>query len=253
MDHPYNQILLFGDSITQGSFDPMLHGFGAGVAHAYQRKLDVVNRGFSGYNTEWALAVWRQLLPTVERQKTRAARVELATIFFGANDAALPFAFQHVPLDAFERNLTEMITLATDPNSSYYNPTLRLILVTPPPINEPQWRRRCEDQGDPLNRTAEAASRYAEVVRKVGAANNVPVCDLWQRLMDRGQGHLQDFLLDGLHLNAQGNELMYELLMETIHTHYPEMDPDALEMELPGFRDLSRTDFDKQLEFRLLQ
>ena len=189
----------------------------------------------------------------MERQKSRGARVELATIFFGANDAALPFAFQHVPLDAFERNLNNMITLATDPNSPRYNPTLRLILVTPPPINEVQWQHCCELQGSPLNRTAEAASQYAEVVRKVGAAHRVPICDLWQRLMDRGEGHLQDFLLDGLHLNAKGNELMYELLMETIHAHYPEMDPDALEMELPGFRDLSRTDFDKQLAFRLLQ
>ncbi|KAI8146833.1 hypothetical protein BJV82DRAFT_399049 [Fennellomyces sp. T-0311] len=48
MDHPYNQILLFGDSITQFSFDPELQGFGASLANIYQRKVDVVNRGFSG-------------------------------------------------------------------------------------------------------------------------------------------------------------------------------------------------------------
>lgn len=41
--------------------------------------------------------------------------------------------------------------------------------------------------------------------------------------------------------------------METIRTHFPEIHPDAIEMELPGFRDLPRTDFDDNLQFRLLK
>lgn len=50
------QIVLFGDSITQRSFS--VGGWGARLSHHYMRKADVLNRGFSGYNSAWgALAV----------------------------------------------------------------------------------------------------------------------------------------------------------------------------------------------------
>lgn len=71
----------FGDSITQRGFAP---GWTGMLADAYQRKADVINRGYSGYNTRWAL----QLLPRVF--PAGAPPPELVTLFFGANDAALP-------------------------------------------------------------------------------------------------------------------------------------------------------------------
>ncbi|KAI9495538.1 GDSL Lipase/Acylhydrolase [Zychaea mexicana] len=253
MEHPYNQILLFGDSITQFSFDTELRGFGASLANAYQRKVDVVNRGFSGYNTEWALPILRQLLPTLEKQKHTSAKVLLATIFLGANDSALPFALQHVPLDKFKANLNAMLSMIQSPDSSTYNPELRLILITPPPLNEVQWKKRCDDQGGPLNRTWEYSRDYAQAVRDVAQEHKVVVADLWQTLMDFGTDHMAEYLLDGLHLNAKGNQVMYELLIETIKRHFPEIHPDNLEMELPGFRDLPRENFDDLLQFRLLR
>lgn len=45
---------------------------------------DVVLRGYSGYNSRWA----RLLLPKVFPESTPAPK--LVTVFFGANDAALP-------------------------------------------------------------------------------------------------------------------------------------------------------------------
>lgn len=76
------QFVLFGDSITQKSFSP--GGWGAAVADAYQRKADVVNRGYSGYNSRWALHLLGRVFPA-----ERAGDTALATVFFGANDAAL--------------------------------------------------------------------------------------------------------------------------------------------------------------------
>jgi hypothetical protein len=78
-------IMLFGDSITQGSWE--LDGIGARLSCqsflllprvsslrgeveltdpekktvVYARKLDVLNRGLSGYNTEWAIPVFEQV------------------------------------------------------------------------------------------------------------------------------------------------------------------------------------------------
>ena len=46
------QIVLFGDSITQRGF--AAGGWGARLADHYVRKADIINRGFSGYNSTWA-------------------------------------------------------------------------------------------------------------------------------------------------------------------------------------------------------
>lgn len=143
----------------------------------------------------------------MERQKQLAATVHLATIFFGANDAALPFAFQHVPLEKFKENLRTMLSMIKSPESPYYNPTLRIILITPPPLNEAQWEKRCHDQGEQLNRTWEASRQYAEAVRQVAAERDVVVADLWTRLMGGGGDDLAKYLFDGLHLNENGNQV----------------------------------------------
>ncbi|KAI8333364.1 SGNH hydrolase-type esterase domain-containing protein [Chlamydoabsidia padenii] len=189
------------------SFDPSLFGFGASLASAYQRKIDVLNRGFSGYNTEWALPIFRQLLPKKTDQHNQAARIELMTIFFGANDAALPISFQHIPLTRFKTNLETMISAVKDSNSPYYNPNLRLLLITQPPLNEPQWKKTCDDNGGPLNRTAESAKTYASMVKTVGQEQGIVVVDLWSKVMEQAAAQpngLEHFLFDGLHLNSNG-------------------------------------------------
>lgn len=76
-----DQIILFGDSLTQRGWDLDQGGIGARLAGTsipmwattvsfqrlhnasdlYARKLDILNRGFSGYNTDWALPVWEQV------------------------------------------------------------------------------------------------------------------------------------------------------------------------------------------------
>lgn len=73
-------------------------------------KVDVVLRGYSGYNTRWALKVLERVFPQVEGGDET---VEAVTVFFGANDACLPdrcSAFQHVPLDEYKRNLHSIIS-----------------------------------------------------------------------------------------------------------------------------------------------
>lgn len=47
--------LLFGDSITQQSFSA--GGYGQWMSDNYQRRADIINRGYGGYNTEWALRI----------------------------------------------------------------------------------------------------------------------------------------------------------------------------------------------------
>ena len=47
----------------------------------------MTNRGYGGYNSRWGLKLLHQVLA-----QTDGRRVALMTIWFGANDAALPDA-----------------------------------------------------------------------------------------------------------------------------------------------------------------
>lgn len=119
-------VVLFGDSLTQFSFGE--GGWGASVANAYQRRADVLNRGLSGYNTRWALEVMEGAFPAV------APSPALVTIFFGANDSALPdrgSARQHVPVEEYAANLAAMVSFLRDQRQ-----VGAVLLITPPPVDE---------------------------------------------------------------------------------------------------------------------
>lgn len=286
MGHLFKQVVLFGDSITQFSFDPSNKGFGAALANDYQRKADVLNRGFSGYNTEWAIPILKQLLPTTT---TPAAPIILLTIFFGANDAALPFSVQHVPLPRFEENLRTLISFTTDSSSPWFDPSTNLLLITPPPLDEAVWAEHRRQEHQPLDRKAKVTAQYAKAVKEVGQQVGIPVVDLWGEIMARVDGDmtektcavipdgdsgldvtatsehgadvcpaettlvgckLMDFLSDGLHLSAYGNEFLHLLILAKIRENYPEIEPDRLPQILPWWRDVDAKNPETSLCFR---
>lgn len=120
------RIVLFGDSITQYSIRSQ--GFGLLLQQAYERKCDVVIRGFSGYNSRWAL----KLLPCILDEWNDRSGVCAWTIFFGANDAADPQLNpkQHVPIAEYEQNIRSMIRLLKDRQQS------KIIVIAPPAIED---------------------------------------------------------------------------------------------------------------------
>ena len=94
--------VLFGDSITQASFSAQA-GWGAMLADTWTRCADVINRGYSGYNTRWA----REVASRVFARGGSTSRPALAVVWFGANDAAKPEhnLRQHVPVAEFKVRL----------------------------------------------------------------------------------------------------------------------------------------------------
>ena len=97
------KFILFGDSITQGSFDPEKSGFGC-FSLSVCSQGDVVNRGFSGYTTRWAV-------PALPHVFTPADNVKLVTIFFGANDSCIESLNprHHVPLPQYTKNIESIL------------------------------------------------------------------------------------------------------------------------------------------------
>ena len=172
-------LMLFGDSITQFSFNPELCGWGAALAHWYARQADVLNRGFSGYNTRQGRILLQKLLPLPETGVSTQPR--LLTIMFGANDAAdaVHNARQHVPVSEYESNLRDMIA-----HARAACPGILIVLITPPPLDEKAYaahnlalkRRKASD---PIDRSIGRVRPYVEAVARVADSLGCPMVNLW--------------------------------------------------------------------------
>ena len=81
----------------------------------------MVLRGYSGYNTRWALKVLDRVFPADQTEVGDSAPLAV-TVFFGANDATLPdrcSAIQHVPLHEYKQNLHSIVSFFKV-NPSFY-------------------------------------------------------------------------------------------------------------------------------------
>ncbi|XP_059444094.1 GDSL esterase/lipase At5g62930-like [Corylus avellana] len=206
------QIVLFGDSITEQSFRSA--GWGAAIADTYSRKADVVNRGYGGYNTRWALFLLHQLFP-LDSTKPPVA----ATIFFGANDAALlgrTSERQHVPVEEYKENLRKIVQHLKE-----CSPTMLVVLITPPPIDETGRKEYAqsvygEKATELPERTNEVTELYAKQCIALAKEMGLRSIDLWSKMQET-EGWQKKFLSDGLHLTPEGNAMVYQ---EVIRVFY---------------------------------
>ncbi|EFJ15187.1 hypothetical protein SELMODRAFT_156096 [Selaginella moellendorffii] len=204
------RIVLFGDSITQQSFGP--GGWGAALAHHYCRKADIVLRGYSGYNSSWALFLLHKIFPSSLEEDAPLA----VTIFFGANDAALPdrgSSHQHVPLPTYKTNLKRIIS-----HLKAVSKRTHIVLITPPPIDEKARREFAihtygRDAHELPERTNAVAQEYASACKAVAAEENVAVIDLWT-LFQKNHDWRSIYLSDGLHLTAAGNGVVFDQVVQ---------------------------------------
>ncbi|GAB7364292.1 hypothetical protein MBLNU230_g4837t1 [Neophaeotheca triangularis] len=256
-----DQFILLGDSITQAAFSPVGLAFGPRLSHDYARKLDILNRGYSGYNTSQILSILPRILPSPE-----TAHVRVLCIFLGANDARLPNTpgpAQDVSLDEYVANLRAIVT---QPEIVAHE-GVRVLFVTPPPVHEAMCF-----EGDKAKfgagvitaprRTAVNTRSYATASNELGSELGLPVVDLWKAILrearydvgrasdeaDRSPPGSMDkdawfnerlglFLSDGLHLTSEGYEVFYRELTRTIDENWPELIPDNMQPALPNWDD----------------
>uniref|UniRef100_A0A8C7YQ20 Isoamyl acetate-hydrolyzing esterase 1 homolog n=1 Tax=Oryzias sinensis TaxID=183150 RepID=A0A8C7YQ20_9TELE len=227
------KVFLFGDSITQFSFQA--NGWGAEIANKLARKCDVVNRGLSGYNSRWARIVLPRLLSS---QGSACDSIAAVTVFFGANDCALEDKNpqQHVPLSEYLENLKEISRLLTSAGVS----SDKVIFITPPPLHEAAWEKECILKGNfcdfhislvfgwqtftgaclsgcPLNRLNSTAGQYAQACVRAAAQCGSDVLDLWSLMQKDGQDYTV-YLSDGLHLSDKGNQFVAQRLWDLLES-----------------------------------
>ncbi len=231
----YPKIVLFGDSITQEAWNPEWFSHGAALASIYARKMDVMNRGYGGYNTNQAVDLVPRLFPIDDTLK-------LVVVSFGANDAVLGGGAQHVSLEAFSNNLRRLAV-------SLQVSGTKVILMTPPPIDG----YAADPSG--MARTAENTKLYAEATQTASRELNVPLADVWTAMMksvgwtENTEGlpgslryprnsQLAGYFRDGLHPVGAGYRIIYNEIMKTIRENLPEFDPDRMQQQTPRWDDL---------------
>lgn len=228
------QYVLFGDSITQQSFEA--GGWGARLTAQYARKADVILRGYSGYNIVWASHLLQAVFPS-----DAPSLPDLVTVFFGANDAALKGGCndrQHVSLEDYKKRLVATVNHLRDAG------VRAVVIITPPPIDESARRRArmqrhglTADQVTEPDRLNVVTGKYAAIGREIAAELGLPCADAWSEFQQNS--NWRALLSDGLHLSPSGNEALYKLLQSTIDTHLPELRYESLPFDFPLHDEIS--------------
>ncbi|CAH3177328.1 unnamed protein product, partial [Porites evermanni] len=122
----FPKIVLFGDSITQESFSK--GGWGARIADYFQRKCDVLNRGFSGYTSAFNKLILPRILQCDHSPKGSVAAVVL---LLGSNDSVVADLDQRgLTVEQYITNMTDIILQFTNDGIS----ASKVVLLTPPAI-----------------------------------------------------------------------------------------------------------------------
>lgn len=189
------------------------------------------------------------------------AQPRLLIIFLGTSDAHVESSSLHVPLPLFASNLHNLVNLIRDPESEYYSPNTQILFITPPPVSDIMHRDDMLRHGQsPQIRNADV-KMYAEAVKSTAQEFSIPCVDLWSALevmsgrprrsspvaalaqkASNEKGRLEhifdntvssfskytgyeSFLADGVHLNANGNKLLFKLIVTKILTTWPDLKP----------------------------
>jgi len=119
------------------------------------RSLDIVNRGFSGYNTRW-------LLEHIDELKPDFANANVVTVLLGANDSCKQPG-QHVPIEQFGLYLRQIIDCIQQSGSA------SIVLIETPWVDGKAWGDFAEEDADDLSRSAQQAEQYARAGIRVCA------------------------------------------------------------------------------------
>ena len=221
-------ILLIGDSLTQRGYSES-GKWVALLADFFQRRCDVINRGFSGYTTR-SLKGFIPSMLTKELVSSNVATV----LFLGANDSNLEELnkLQHVPLPEYKANLKEIIKILCNNGIG----ASKILVVPPPPCNEEMWRKSLEGkEGSPVERSPknnEITRIYhdacVEMARELNCKTLTNANSYWDSL-NSGVN-----FCDGLHFSAEGAQKVFTFISQELAKmtkHLPVI--------LPDWKDLS--------------
>ncbi|TCM87928.1 lysophospholipase L1-like esterase [Paenibacillus sp. BK033] len=178
------KLVLFGDSITartEGHDRPLLT---IKLEDKLSGNWHIINAGIPGNNTFDAL--------NRVKKDVILHNPDLVTVLFGANDAAF---HKMVPLNVFERNLTNIVTAITPSKT---------ILISPTPVDEELQHAR----------TNTVLKQYTEIIRAVSEATGSHYIDLFSSMinLDNLSEILRGLRNDGLHFGELGYDYLADMI-----------------------------------------
>ena len=226
--------LLLGDSQTQLACEA--DGWAQSLAEHFVRRADIVNRGFSGYNTRMIQTVLPDIF-TPEALK----RAKVVCIFLGSNDASMEDTNpeQAVPAEEFGENLLKIISYLL----SNGVPKEALVIISPPPILPEKWTAALNLRPGPTLpncKSNDLTRTFAKECGEVAKRYNLTFVDLFSHMMDPvNKINLNTALCDGLHLGKEGHRALFSLLKPVFNDKLGGS-PDAL--MLPEWKELNNGD-----------
>ena len=140
-------------------------------------------------------------------------------MWLGSNDSCTHFSSTpslHVPLAAFTANMRHIVHALQS-----RDPATALLLVTP--LDQAHWlayRRFKYGASAPLSLPL-PRMQYVEAVRSLGKECGVAVCDVSSEVLRAEQN--KDWSVDGVHLNALGNERVFAAVVAAVEHNWPEL------------------------------
>ncbi|GMM33477.1 hypothetical protein DASC09_008020 [Saccharomycopsis crataegensis] len=225
------KFILFGDSITEFSWQSLpdstrTFSLMAAFGNHYVRKLDIVNRGYSGYTSDQGAIIFSKVVKN-------EPDIKLATVFYGTNDSTYgKDAVLSVPLERFRSNIEAIIKL-----SAVHN--VKLILIAPT-FHDQNILDRLFPEKSKLDKHKDIShtSKYVNTLLELGEQYQLPVINLYEIFQKYEGDWSKDLLIDGLHFNGSGYKILHDQIIKVISEWYPELSADNLPTVLPDFSDL---------------
>lgn len=204
------RIVTFGNSITatRKTIDKVFAQRIPDLLKSHGIVAEVINSGIPGSHTG---SINDHNLFKIRHARDRfetdvlAHHPDLVTIGFGTNDAHIDSKVKggpsRIPLDQFEKNLSYFIDKLKGAHS-------KIILITPNILGEKYGKL----QNDRL-------LQYVKVMRKLAKKNKLGLVDNYRtfaRQKKLGEDKLESLLLDGVHPNDAGHEIIARNLLDAI-------------------------------------
>jgi len=183
----FPKVLLLGDSLTQFSFCE--GGWGARVADYFQRKCDVVNRGFSGYTSAFNKLILPKILKCDNNPKGSIVAV---TVLLGSNDSVLESVDSRgLTVEQYVENINNIMLQFINDGI----PASQVVLLTPPAVSIEMYTKYCKEMGRKMSLSAERVKLFAEKCTALGKKLGVDVVDLHSLFHSQPQrGHWSQVL-----------------------------------------------------------
>ena len=205
----WKKLLLIGDShIQYGYTEEIGGGWLCRLSDYAQRKFDVINRGFSGYNSFNIRTYLPQLLEEFDAESVCGI-----VLVIGTNDAAL--GKTGVSLQDYRANLEHILGYLTT-NWSFDKD--KIIIVSPPKVNDQRWSEEEAKLNNKSDLFDEVVTKYAHECVEFARQHNLTCLDLNRKMCDLGPDYME-FLSDGLHLSRRGGHLLYEEMKILLESH----------------------------------